>query len=169
MHRSRLSKGNRQKVVLAQAFLSPVSLLVLDEPFTGLDPVAHAALEELIREAQWGGAAVITSRHQAVPEEAGLHQLRIGGGQLTEIRDERVPSVPPGWVMEVELVPSAHATDQERIVALPGVATSRLDGQRGVLLLTTDDLHIDPVLTAAIAQGWSVRSVSPRHRVGRIG
>ena len=47
-----LSKGNRQKVVLAQAFLGPVGLLVLDEPFSGLDPTAHAALGELTEEAQ---------------------------------------------------------------------------------------------------------------------
>lgn len=36
-----LSKGNRQKVVIVQAFLGPVGLLVLDEPFSGLDPTAH--------------------------------------------------------------------------------------------------------------------------------
>ena len=46
-----LSKGNRQKLVLAQAFLGPVGLLVLDEPFSGLDLVAHAALAELTNEA----------------------------------------------------------------------------------------------------------------------
>ena len=34
-----LSKGNRQKLVLAQAFLAPVGLLVLDEPFSGLDRI----------------------------------------------------------------------------------------------------------------------------------
>ena len=38
-----LSKGIRQKLVIAQAFLGPVELLVLDEPFSGRDPVAHAA------------------------------------------------------------------------------------------------------------------------------
>jgi ABC-2 type transport system ATP-binding protein len=164
-----LSKGNRQKVVLAQAFLSPVSLLVLDEPFTGLDPVAHAALGELIGEAGSRGTAVIMSRHEVVPEEAGQQQLRIGGGRLAEIRDEEVPRASAGWVMEVELLPSMHATDHECIVVLPGVAAARLDRQRGLLMVTTDNLHIDPVLTAAIAQGWSVRSVSPRRRAEGSG
>lgn len=67
-----LSKGNRQKLVLAQAFLRPVELLVLDEPFTGLDPIAHAALGELTNEAQSGGTAVLVSSHHARPDQAGL-------------------------------------------------------------------------------------------------
>jgi ABC-2 type transport system ATP-binding protein len=41
-----LSKGNSQKVALIQAFLAPVELFVLDEPFSGLDGGARAALSE---------------------------------------------------------------------------------------------------------------------------
>ena len=43
-----LSKGNSQKVALAQAFLAPVGLLLLDEPWSGLDPSASEGLREEI-------------------------------------------------------------------------------------------------------------------------
>ena len=43
-----LSKGNKQKVVIAEAFLAPVGLVVLDEPHSGLDAQARRTLDELI-------------------------------------------------------------------------------------------------------------------------
>jgi ABC-2 type transport system ATP-binding protein len=44
-----LSKGNAQKVQLAATLLARPKLLLLDEPFSGLDPVAQTALEEILR------------------------------------------------------------------------------------------------------------------------
>ncbi|MEN3356959.1 MAG: type transport system ATP-binding protein [Mycobacteriales bacterium] len=58
-----LSKGNNQKVALAQAFLAPVRLLALDEPDSGLDATAAAELAELIGQARRAGAAVLISTH----------------------------------------------------------------------------------------------------------
>lgn len=154
-----LSKGNRQKLVLAQAFLGPVGLLVLDEPFSGLDPVAHTALGELTNEAESGGTAVLVSSHHAFPEQVGVRQLRIHDGRLAEIRldEDPKPAIVRGMV--VELHPTDRVFDRQRIVSLPGVAQADLEQPRGVLVLLTDHLHVDGVLTAAIAQGWSVRSV----------
>ena len=79
-----LSKGNRQKLVLTQAFLGPTGLLVLDEPFSGLDPVAHSSLGELIDEAQANGTAVLVSSHRPFPDKPGLRHLRVQDGQLVE-------------------------------------------------------------------------------------
>ncbi len=45
------SKGMRQKVMIVSAFLADTSLLVIDEPFTGLDPLAVANLIDLIKQA----------------------------------------------------------------------------------------------------------------------
>lgn len=59
-----LSKGNAQKVALAQALLPEPELLVLDEPWSGLDPAAHTALAELLTEARERGAGVIIAEHQ---------------------------------------------------------------------------------------------------------
>ncbi len=163
-----LSKGNRQKLVIAQAFLGPVELLVLDEPFSGLDPTAHAVLGELTSAAQSGGTAVLISSHHVFPEQAAQRQLRIHNGQLTEISHDEAPGALSPGVMEVELVPTEGALDPEQVAALPGVSQARLGQPQGVLVLLTDHLHIDRVLTAAIAQGWSVRSVRAELHEGRL-
>ena len=49
-----LSKGNKQKVVIAQAFLAPVGLVVLDEPHSGLDAQARHVLDDLIESERTG-------------------------------------------------------------------------------------------------------------------
>src|SRR5258708_6893806 len=62
-----LSKGNAQKVAVAQALLVRPELLILDEPWSGLDASAHAVLSELIAEvAGQGGAVVFTDHPEAV-------------------------------------------------------------------------------------------------------
>ena len=162
-----LSKGNRQKIVIAQAFLSAVDLLVLDEPFSGLDPVAHSALGELTSEAQLGGTAVLVSSHRAFPEQAAVRQLRIHDGQLAEIRHDEAPGAASVRVMEVELLPTERASDREQVASIPGVSQARLGQTQGVVVILTDHLHVDGVLTASIAQGWSVRSVRAESRAGR--
>jgi ABC-2 type transport system ATP-binding protein len=60
---ARLSKGLAQKVQLATALVNSPRLLLLDEPFSGLDPVNQGVLEDVIREFARGGATVIFSTH----------------------------------------------------------------------------------------------------------
>ncbi len=59
----KLSKGMAQKVQLATAVVNQPRLLILDEPFSGLDPVNQALLEDEIRRAAENGATVIFSTH----------------------------------------------------------------------------------------------------------
>lgn len=72
-----LSKGNRQKVGLIQAFMHQPELLILDEPTSGLDPlVAHEFLT-MVGEARMDGQTVFMSSHilsevQAVADRAGI-------------------------------------------------------------------------------------------------
>lgn len=58
------SRGMRQRLAIARAFLHEPKLLILDEPFTSLDDRAIALLQSVLREAQGRGAAVIMSTHQ---------------------------------------------------------------------------------------------------------
>lgn len=60
---SEMSKGMAQKVQLATALVNRPNLLILDEPFSGLDPVNQGLLEEEILRASRDGAAVIFSTH----------------------------------------------------------------------------------------------------------
>ena len=59
-----LSKGNQQKVQFAAAILHRPRLAILDEPFSGLDPVNQEVFLELIRELRANGTTVIFSAHQ---------------------------------------------------------------------------------------------------------
>ena len=59
----KLSKGLAQKVQVATALVNKPKLLLLDEPFSGLDPVNQSVLEELIAEAARDGATIVFSTH----------------------------------------------------------------------------------------------------------
>ena len=59
-----LSHGNQQRVQLIAALLNNPDLLVLDEPFSGLDPLAIGNMSELLQELAAGGATVLFSSHQ---------------------------------------------------------------------------------------------------------
>ena len=59
-----LSGGNQQRVQLAVSLVHDPDLLVLDEPFAGLDPIAAEAMQEIISERSDAGASILLSSHQ---------------------------------------------------------------------------------------------------------
>jgi ABC-2 type transport system ATP-binding protein len=59
-----LSHGNQQRVQLIAALVNEPELLVLDEPFSGLDPIAMGVMGELLAEVAAAGATVLFSSHQ---------------------------------------------------------------------------------------------------------
>lgn len=72
-----LSKGFRQRVGLADALLASPPVLLLDEPFSGLDPLQRAEFRELLRRLAAEGCAILFSSH-VLPEVEGLaHRLLI--------------------------------------------------------------------------------------------
>ncbi|CDR77794.1 ABC transporter ATP-binding protein [Lactobacillus delbrueckii subsp. lactis] len=88
------SKGMQQKVMIVAAFLTDAQLLVIDEPFTGLDPLAVANFIGLIKEAQESGKEILMTTHvladaqKAIKTYAILNQGTIEfTGSLDEIRD----------------------------------------------------------------------------------
>ncbi|MBW3555785.1 MAG: ABC transporter ATP-binding protein [Actinobacteria bacterium] len=61
---SRFSRGLRQKTSIALCFVRPFRLLLVDEPFVGLDLPGRATMVELLDEAHQAGAAVVVATHQ---------------------------------------------------------------------------------------------------------
>ncbi len=61
---SQFSRGLRQKTSLVLGLVRPFSVLLIDEPFVGLDPSGQQALTELMVEAAAAGAAVLVATHQ---------------------------------------------------------------------------------------------------------
>ena len=88
-----LSKGNQQKIQFLIALLSDPELIVLDEPFSGLDPVNADILKEVVREQIAAGKYIIMSSHQMeVVEEfctdiTILHRSKVVlAGNLNDIK-----------------------------------------------------------------------------------
>ncbi|WP_067799395.1 ATP-binding cassette domain-containing protein [Actinomadura formosensis] len=117
-----LSKGSAQKIGLAQALMGDPELLVLDEPFAGLDAATRGALPGLISDLAGDGATVVVSDHQrcieALPD---VDRLRVAEATVT-----RLPSgAATDWtVLEVE-VPEDHADTVETKLRADGYRVRR--------------------------------------------
>ncbi|MEW1588047.1 ATP-binding cassette domain-containing protein [Micromonospora vinacea] len=154
-----LSLGNQQRAQIAAALVHDPEVLVLDEPFSGLDPLAVETVVAVLRERASAGAPVLFSSHQLDVVERLCDDLVIIGdgviraaGSRQQLRDsytvprfELVVEHDAGWVRD-------H----------PGVTVVELDGARVVFDLPagTDE---QPVLRAALARGpvRAFRPVSP--------
>lgn len=78
-----LSKGNQQKIQLITALAHDPDVIILDEPFTGLDPVNAEALKEIVRDEIARGKIVIFSSHQMnYVEEFCDHIAILNGGKI---------------------------------------------------------------------------------------
>jgi heme ABC exporter ATP-binding subunit CcmA len=76
------SRGMRQRLAVARAFLHEPSVLLLDEPFTALDDRAIAVLQTLLRQALAGGKTIILSTHQLREAlELATHVALLNRGQ----------------------------------------------------------------------------------------
>lgn len=89
-----LSKGNQQKVQIAQALIGDPDILIFDEPFSGLDPVNSQVLKDVIREKIEAGKLVIFSSHQMTYVEEFCDEITlieqgriILSGNLDEIKN----------------------------------------------------------------------------------
>ncbi|CEA08302.1 Daunorubicin/doxorubicin resistance ATP-binding protein DrrA [Arthrobacter saudimassiliensis] len=124
-----LSKGNKQKLGLLQAFMHRPPLLILDEPTSGLDPLVQQEFLALLNEARDAGQTVLLSSHvlseieQAADRVAILRSGRVVAAATTEAvrasasRRVRV-ATPPG---------SADAL-RNRLAAVPGFDVGQLTG-----------------------------------------
>jgi ABC-2 type transport system ATP-binding protein len=144
-----LSLGNQQRVQLAAALVFDPDMLVLDEPFAGLDPVAVDVMTEVLRERANEGLPVIFSSHELDLVERTCDRIgivdrgrMIACGSVGELRSggpERrwidMPGAPDGWAAGV-----------------PGVRLVQTDGTRRLFEL---DSGVDDqaLLRAALEAG----------------
>ena len=78
-----LSRGQRQRIALARALVHDPAVLLLDEPWTGLDVASVEKLEAVIRDEVARGSLVIAVTHGAgTAERLGARRLRIEGGRI---------------------------------------------------------------------------------------
>lgn len=89
-----LSKGMQQKVQLIAAIMHEPELIILDEPFSGLDPVSAQLLQEAVLELKDAGRTIIFSTHQMEQAEKMCDDIclinrsrRVLGGTLREVKE----------------------------------------------------------------------------------
>jgi ABC-type multidrug transport system ATPase subunit len=161
-----LSKGNAQKVALAQALMVPPDLLILDEPWSGLDAAAHAVLggilDEVVRD---GGTVVFTDHRESISRSHSTLSYVVDGGRLgVPAQGEAPRHTVVAYVVLTESPGSdARRVDWHGMEAVLGVTP---DGE--FLHLQVASEHCDEILMAALRNGWSVAEVRregpPAHR-----
>ena len=152
----KLSKGLAQKVQLAAALVNSPRLLLLDEPFSGLDPVNQGMLEDVIREMADRGSTVVFSTHVMQHAERLCDRLLLlarGKKVFEGTQDEARAALPPRLTLTSRADPSG----------LPEVASATALGaaENG---WTRYQLALRPaadpagVLEACTSQGFALRS-----------
>jgi beta-exotoxin I transport system ATP-binding protein len=138
-----LSRGNKQKVGIVQAFMHKPDVLIMDEPSSGLDPLMQEAFYDLVKESAARGATVFMSSHimsevQRVCDRVGI----IREGKLVVERDIR------------EMVKEAAHTFDITFAGKPPV--SKLKSVQGVTVSRHDDhavrVHIHGELSPLLAE-----------------
>ncbi|HUC14593.1 MAG TPA: ABC transporter ATP-binding protein [Acidimicrobiales bacterium] len=154
-----LSKGNRQKLFFAQAFLCPSDLLVLDEPLSGLDSDAVPVAQALIAQARHDGAMILLTSHDLVTGFPTDRRVRVGNSQLVEVVTDDEETFSKATTRRVRLTPGSNV-DPPSVASLPGVvAVGRAtDGAQVVDVAVS---CCDQLLASSIAMGWSIVSVGP--------
>jgi ABC-type multidrug transport system ATPase subunit len=155
---SGLSKGNAQKIGLAQALCCSAGLLVLDEPWSGLDaPAAQVLLGRVAAAAQDGASVLVTDHTGTAAALPRARHLRLQGGELR-------PSPPqpngPAPLVVVELW--CPLDPAEAAAALAPFVRAAPAGDRLVLHVPVG--RSDALLRAALDLGCSILSVTPAAR-----
>ena len=77
------SQGMRQRLVLARCLVRRPRLLLLDEPYAGLDPDARVVVDDLLAESGRAGRTVLIASHEAPPEQLVHRTVVMDGGRLS--------------------------------------------------------------------------------------
>jgi ABC-2 type transport system ATP-binding protein len=148
-----LSLGNQQRVQLAAALVHRPDLLVLDEPFSGLDPIGVDVLAAVLRDEVERGAPVLFSSHQLELVERLCDTVAIikagrivAAGEVEQLRRENRRRM-----VRVEI---DGRDDAGWLDGLPGAEpVASADHERGQLIALADDADAQAVLDRARAAG----------------
>jgi ABC-2 type transport system ATP-binding protein len=158
-----MSKGMRQRIRLAQALLHGPALLILDEPFNGLDPEARLALMDTLKAFADGGVRVLVSSH-ILGEVARLTDrilLLFRGRLLAEGSVREIRELLDRHPVELRVTAEEPAAVARWAVEQPELAALRLE-PAGVVLSVRNPRSFLPRLQRAAAEGQlPLRALDP--------
>jgi len=159
---ARMSKGMRQRIRLAQALMHEPELLILDEPFNGLDPEARLTLMALLRDLAEKGTRILVSSH-ILGEIAQLTDrilLLFRGRLLAEGSVPEIRQLLDRHPVELRLTGEAQALARWA-VEQPELAALRME-DGAVVISVRSPRDILPRLQKAVAEGHlSLRAMDP--------
>ncbi len=130
-----LSKGMLQKVQLLAAVIHKPDLLILDEPFSGLDPVSMRLLRDLVLEENRRGATILFSTH-VMPQAEDMCQHVIMVHRGRKVLDEMLATIRNRYDPKtIEVEPLDTRDDLSRLENIPGVVRVECTGSRYKILL----------------------------------
>jgi ABC-2 type transport system ATP-binding protein len=131
-----LSHGNQQRVQLAAALVHDPELLVLDEPFSGLDPIAVETMSEVLREQAAAGKAVVFSSHQLDLVEDLCEDVAIidEGSVVVEGRVQALKDSAPIRQLELEV----DGDPSSLVDTLEGVQMTEMEGERLTAIISAE-------------------------------
>lgn len=161
-----LSFGMKQRLILAKTLLHEPKVLLLDEPATGLDPLARVELRELLKQLNREGLTIFLSSHILSDLEdictrvaliAGGRNAAGADGQSVVTLSGGTASAPPGSLVacEIEIVGDTQVAAQAA-GAVPGARVVSSEGRRLCLELPGGIAQGTPVLQALLAAGITV-------------
>jgi ABC-2 type transport system ATP-binding protein len=149
-----LSKGNQQKVQFLAAILHDPEILILDEPFSGLDPVNAAQMRDAFLELRDRGKTIIFSTHQLNDAQQLCHDVAIiHRGRLLISGD--VPSVRRSAGTQIVRFAIAGDPAPDWLAGMPGVRI-QTENEDGVEFAVPDEESARGVLSEAMRRGAPV-------------
>lgn len=152
------SKGMRQRIGLAQALLSDPQILILDEPTTGLDPIARKEIRDILARLRDEGKTLMISSHELLEVEMISNRATIlfegvvqTSGTIDELLTDR------DFTIEV----ADPGAEKLSALAAKGITSEdRVDGR--VTLRVPGDMELYTALDACKAENLSIVEVAPR-------
>ncbi|ULG74195.1 ABC transporter ATP-binding protein [Macrococcus brunensis] len=142
-----LSKGNQQKIQLIGAIIHQPDLLILDEPFSGLDPVNVELLKSAVKEINDKGATIIFSSHRMEHVEEMCDRVCILDRGKTVV-EGNIQQVKQDFGRKEIIIRGAH--DFTSLEAIPGVIGYK--ASRHGVNLTINDIQVAPVVFEAVSR-----------------
>ena len=155
-----LSRGMKQRLVLAKTVITEPRVLLLDEPASGLDPIARIELRDLLRRQAAMGRTILISSH--ILTELAEFCTSVGIMQKGELLASGPPATiaakfQTGRTLTLELL-EPHAPAESLLAAACAGAPPTRDGTRFTAPFAGDDREAADLLRAVVAAGASVRA-----------